>query len=258
METIVSPCRYAVSSRSIAAHARIRLVWQLNSLNRIRVLRIALLLSVALGLVMIPGRVALDPQLLGLPGGLQTTIAAAVTLVVAALVVFCATSARGEANQEVIWDAAVFGVLSGVLEAIHITVENFGNLAAAAERISTGLFMLGLFLIWGVAGYRATRRISALEAGACGGAWAAIVGMLFTVTYGFSQLFWALPRLEQRSMLSPDFLRSGWTDLHSFTIIDVFEAGVKVLIIGPIVGAIVGGLGGVIALAVGWIRRRGD
>ena len=83
-----------------------------------------------------------------------------------------------------------------------------------------------------------------------------MVGMLFAITYGFSQLFWALPRLEQRNTLSPDFLRSGWTDLHAFTIVNVFEAGVKVLIIGPIVGALVGGLGGILALTVGSIRRR--
>ena len=63
------------------------------------------------------------------------------------------------------------------------------------------------------------------------------------MTYGFSELFWGLPRLEERNIGSPDFLRSGWTDLHSFTIADVFEAGFKILLIGPIAGAVLGGLG---------------
>jgi uncharacterized membrane protein len=38
-----------------------------------------------------------------------------------------------------------------------------------------------------------------------------------------------------------------WSDLRAFTIADSFEAVVKVLIIGPVVGAILGGIGGLIA-----------
>lgn len=52
------------------------------------------------------------------------------------------------------------------------------------------------------------------------------------VTYGFSQLYWALPRLEHKNIGSPDLIRSGWTDLRAFTIADLFEAGFKVLLLG--------------------------
>ena len=175
-------------------------------------------------------------------------------LIVAGFVVLAATAVRDEANQKILWNAAVAGLLSGVLEAVHITVENFVSLAPR-ESISTGVFMLGLFLIWGVAGYRAPGACRAWDR-AVGRRWAAMVGILFAITYGFSQLFWALPRLEQRNTLSSRLPAAGWTDLHAFTIVDVFEAGVKVLIVGPILGAIIGGLGGVIALAVESIRRR--
>ncbi len=58
-----------------------------DSVHRVRVLRTVLLVGVSLGLVMIAGRVALDPQVLGMPWGLQTTIAAAVMLVGTAFVV---------------------------------------------------------------------------------------------------------------------------------------------------------------------------
>ncbi len=68
--------------------------------------------------------------------------------------------------------------------------------------MSTGLFMLGLFLIWGIAGYRATRRLRAMGAGSWAGSWAAMVGMLFAITYGFSQLFWALPHSWSRGTRS--------------------------------------------------------
>jgi hypothetical protein len=77
-----------------------------------------------------------------------------------------------------------------------------------------------------------------------------MVGMFMAMTYGFSQSFWDLPRLKQRNIGSPDFLRSGWTDLHTFTIADVFEAGFKILLLGPILGAVLGGLGAITARTV--------
>jgi hypothetical protein len=83
-----------------------------------------------------------------------------------------------------------------------------------------------------------------------------MAGMLVAMTYGFSQLFWGLPRLERRNVGSPDFLRSGWTDLHTFTIADIFQAGFKILLIGPVAGAILGGLGAIIARTILAIRGR--
>jgi hypothetical protein len=76
------------------------------------------------------------------------------------------------------------------------------------------------------------------------------------LTYGFSQLFWCLPRLEQRNVGSPDFLRSGWTDLHMFTIADVFGAGFKILLVGPVLGAVLGALGAIVARTIFSIRSR--
>ena len=74
-----------------------------------------------------------------------------------------------------------------------------------------------------------------------------MVGMLMATTYGLSQLCWCLPRLDQRNVGSPDFLRSGWTDLLGFTIAVFFEAGFKVLLIGPVAGAVLSRLGAIIS-----------
>jgi len=38
--------------------------------------------------------------------------------------------------------------------------------------------------------------------------------------------------------------------LHTFTIADVFEAGFKILLIGPAAGAILGGFGAIIARTI--------
>ena len=124
------------------------------------------------------------------------------------------------------------GLACGTLEVVHITLENFGHLSPRAESISTGAFLLGLLLLWGIAGYRVTRSTRDMGAGVLAGSWSAMVGMLLATAYGFSQLFWGLPGLEHRNIGSPDLLRSGWTDLHVFTIADVFESGLKILLVG--------------------------
>ncbi len=53
------------------------------------------------------------------------------------------------------------------------------------------------------------------------------------VIFGFSELFWALPRLERRNVGSPDLMRSGWTDLRAFTIADLSERPSRFFSSGP-------------------------
>jgi hypothetical protein len=220
-------------------------------------LRTTLLLVIAFNLVMVGIRVFLDPQLLGMPGGLQSALEPAALLTLAALIVTWATRGDSRVAQAIVREGTAVGLVSGTLEVVHITLENYGHFNARVESISTGGFMLGLLLLWCIAGYRVTRSTADLGAGPLAGSWSALVGMLMAMTYGFSQLFWGLTRLERRNVGSPDFLRSGWTDLHTFTIADVFEAGFKVLLIGPVAGAVLGGLGALIArtvLAIGGRR----
>ena len=226
------------------------------NLVRPRFLRLALLLSIALSLAMIVARTTLDSRLLGLPGGLRAVLEPACLLIVDALVVIWATRPGDQVGQAVIREGTALGLIAGVLEIVHITVENYGHLDPRAESASTGAFLLGLLLLWAAAGYRVALGTSRIGAAMLAGSWCATVGMLLTVNYGFSQLFWDLPALERKNVLSPDFLRSGWTDLHAFTIADIFEAGFKVLLVGPVAGSILGALGGVAARLVVAITRR--
>jgi hypothetical protein len=219
-------------------------------LGSISALRTALLLVIASGLAMVGVRVALDRQLLGMPGGFQSAFEPAALLIVDAPVVIWVARKAGPIAQAILREGTAFGLAGGLLEVVHIVVENYGRLGVRAESAATGGFLAGLLLLWGFAGYRATRETSAVAAGPLAGSWSGLVGMLMAMTFGFSQLFWDLPRLEQRNVGSPDFARSGWTDLHTFTIADVFESGFKVLLIGPVAGAILGGLGALLARSI--------
>jgi hypothetical protein len=219
-------------------------------------LRTILLMVVAFNLLMIGIRIVLDPQILGMTGGRQSALEPAALLTLYALVVTWATRGDSRPTQAIVREGTAVGLVSGTLEVLHITLENYGHFNARVESVSTGGFLLALLLLWCVVGYRVTRSTAVNTAGLLAGAWSALVGMLMAMTYGFSQLFWDLPRLEQRNVGSPDFLRSGWTDLRAFTIADIFEAGFKILLIGPVAGAVVGGLGGVIART--FLAIRGD
>lgn len=74
-----------------------------------------------------------------------------------AVLIWWATGPRGSLRQVVISKGALFGLISGGIEAIHIVVENFARFSGRTETISTGIFMLTMFLLWGAAGFHVTR-----------------------------------------------------------------------------------------------------
>jgi hypothetical protein len=136
--------------------------------------------------------------------------------------------------------ATFFGVIAALLEIIHISIEDFGHLSARAETVSTGMFMGCLFLLLGVSGFIITLNKKTIVEGMLGASWSAVVCMLIVMTYGLSQLFWSFRVIEMHDLGDPDFIRSGWKDMHAFVIADIFEACFKILLIGPIVGLIFG------------------
>ncbi len=143
--------------------------------------------------------------------------------------------------------ATFFGIIAALLEIIHISIENFGHLSAHVETISTGIFMIGLLLLFAVSGYLITLNKRNVFSGMLGASWSAVVCMLIVITYGLSQLFWSFSALEAHDIGDPDFIRSGWKDMHAFVIADIFEACFKILLMGLIVGIIFGLFGAVIA-----------
>lgn len=206
-----------------------------------------LLLSIGLSLAMVAAQMVLHPEVLGMAGGPAAVLQPVVLLLLCVPLVIWATAGSSPTRQAALQTGTTVGLACGILEIVHIAVEGFGGLEAHAETVATGVFTLGLLLFWGSAGFFAVRHRGACGRGWLAGGWSGVVGMLMVVTCGFSQLYWALPRLEHKNIGSPDLIRSGWTDLRAFTIADLFEAGFKVLLLGPVVGAALGGIGGLVA-----------
>ena len=212
----------------------------------LRTLRLALLLDIAVILLFMVIRVCGYRPLLAIPGALRYIVQPALLLFAYALIVSRATTVRDTTVQTALEIGTAFGLLSGMISIAHIVQENYLQLDGRSTALATWAFILAMFLPWGVAGYRAVRNTSAIGPGVLAGSWSALVCMLITVTFGFGQLLWSLSHLEQRDGSSPDFIRSGWTDLRAFAIVDIFDAGFWHLLIGPVAGAVLGGLGGAI------------
>src|SRR5262249_4855313 len=94
------------------------------------ILRSTPILPIASGLVMVGIRVVLDPQLLGMPGGLQSAFEPAVMLIVYALVVTWATSEESRVARAILREGTAGGLVGGLLEVVHIALENHGRLGA--------------------------------------------------------------------------------------------------------------------------------
>lgn len=216
----------------------------------IQIARQFLLLSGVVSLAMVAAQVSRYPALLGMAGGPASVLEPTVLLLLYVPLVIWATGDLGGKYQAALHVGTAVGLACGVLEVVHIAVEGFADLEPGAETISTAVFTSGLLLLWGSAGFLAVRHRRAVSAGCLAGGWSGAVGMLMVVTYGFSQLYWALPRLEAKNVGSLDLIRTGWTDLRAFTVADLFEAGFKVLLLGPILGAALGGIGGLVARVV--------
>ena len=138
------------------------------------------------------------------------------------------------------------GMLAGSLWVVDLTDETF---APATGMLLSAPLLVGGFVLWGLAGFLAARGSASLWPGLAAGIWAAMVTALLTVTLGFLLGLLAEPQLQQLLVTDPDYLRSGWSDLHAFTIANTLDAAAShlggALLLGTglgAVGAVVGGL----------------
>ena len=208
-------------------------------------LRSVLLVVIAINIVMTIIATFMYPPLLSMPHFYSYILELGVMLLLYIAIVIWAT--RPSIDLTTLRIATFFGVIAGFLEIVHISIEDFGHLNANSETIFTGIFMGGLFLLFAASGYRIAISIRNVVSGMLGASWSSVVCMLIVMTYGLSQLFWSFGAIEKHDIGDPDFIRSGWTDMHAFVIADIFEACFKILFLGPIVGIIFGLIGAGIA-----------
>ncbi len=209
--------------------------------------RTALLVGIATSLTMMTVKVLLYRPFLTMPGGLRFVIEPAVLLAIYGLLIVWATRSYGPLRHVAVQIGTLLGLIAGGLQVVHISLENVIDFGAGVSGKTTLLLMLCVFALWGIAGYRSALATGSFGVGALTGFWSAIVSMLITVMFGFAvELYLAMPRPHVVATWE-EFKRSGWTDVHAFTIANTLDSAFSHLVIGPLIGLLTGALAGVIA-----------
>jgi hypothetical protein len=109
--------------------------------------------------------------------------------------------------------------------------------------VTSGVAMLGLFLLFAVAGFLGSRRIGTIWYGLATAIWTAMVAIVMVVTFGFLLINTSLPMLAHDEIGDPDYQHSGWTDLRAFAIANTVDAGFMHLLEAPVIAIILGAAG---------------
>lgn len=221
-------------------------------------LRWIFLAALAFDLALIAVRVALYTPLLTQPGGTIYVLEPVVLLVAYAAISWWLTAHPTEKRSIALSVGFTFGMISGALWLINLTIENFTNLSGRIGILATAPFLLGGFALWGVAAFRAAPPTRSIPHGLLAAVWSAMICVLMTVTFGFLLTYTSLPLLERGLSADPDFLRSRWHDLHAFAIANSFDAAFSHLLGALIVSVIVGSLGALAATLLSRMRKARD
>jgi putative transposase len=167
-------------------------------------IRGALLTLIGLDIALIALNVALYPTFLAQPNALAYLLEPLVSLAVYAVLAFLTTRWSGP-QGDVAWHVGIlFGLLTGCLWLINLTLETFMSLSGVASILATAPFLLGGFLLWGVAGMVAAWRASSFRSGVLAAIWSAMMCALLTVACGWTLPLIALSHLRQQLVNDPD------------------------------------------------------
>jgi len=142
--------------------------------------------------------------------------------------------------------AGLTGLVLGTVEAVNISVETFAGLSGALGLVPTAPLVLGPFLVWSVLSGWSARVSGSSRVGVLAALWCAMVTMVVGVTFGFLLALIVPGRLAALLLDSPEFQRSGWSDVHAFVLANTFDNGFTHLLGGLVVASLVGVVGAVV------------
>jgi hypothetical protein len=213
--------------------------------------RYALLALICVNVALVALNVALYPAFFAQAGALIYLLEPFPLLFTYALIALFTTRRNDPQPSMALRAGLLFGLFTGCLWLLNLTLETFTDLSGGVSILATAPFLLGGFLLWGIAGAVAAWRTGSISSGLLAAVWSAMICVLLTIAYGWALPLVALPRLQQQLANDPDFLRSHWTDLHAFVLANSFDAGFSHLLGALIVGLTLGAIGAVVAV---WLK----
>jgi hypothetical protein len=220
-----------------------------------RVLRWVIAMLVVLLLALIGFGLLRYPLIVSRGGGEMVGLPVVLLAVYGAAAV-AATWQPSPARLLALRDSAVFGAIIGLIFVADISVENFVDLGGSAGSAATLGFMLLLFVMFAVAGWRAVFDTGQAPLGIFASVGSAMIGVLIALLYGFAINTLFAQRLGQNLQGSAEYLRSGLPDLATFTFYNTLDSAGSHLLEAPIIAAVLGTLASVLAYAVA--RRRAN
>jgi hypothetical protein len=145
-------------------------------------------------------------------------------LVVYAVAIVLVARAHGQSWDAVLKTAIPFGFLTGIFEVLNIGIENGIPFRAAGPGVAIG-FMIVVFTLWGVAGFRAARSLGSVGAGLLAAVSSGCICMIIAVATGFAVQFFLAPPDPAGVSTWAEFKRSGWTDPRAFGLANTLESG---------------------------------
>ena len=201
-----------------------------------------LVVMIAASIGMAVAAVERSPGWVSHPGAATILREVWLTLVIYAGLIVMVVAHCGEEWDEEMRNAALFGGISGAVEAANVVLENLipGVMSKPAVSIAVMLLVFGL---WGLAGAQTAKDLHHFRPGVTAAVMSAGVCMVIAVTVGFAlELFIAPPRPDIISAW-PEFQRSGWMDAAAFGIANTLYSGFTHLWMGPVIALVVGSLG---------------
>jgi len=215
-------------------------------------LRAVFLVAVACDFALIFLRVLLYTPFLRQHNALVYILEPVILLIIYAGVAFATTINASAKRHAALRIGATVGLITGAMWIINLALETFSHLSGIPI---TAPFLLGAFVLWGVAGFLATRQTGSFGLGIMAAIWAAMLCILLAITFGFVLTYTSLPTLARQMVADPDFLRSQWNDLRAFAIANSFDSAFSHLLGALIVSAVFGAIGSATAALTSRLRH---
>jgi hypothetical protein len=139
--------------------------------------------------LLLGARVALYPDLLQQPGALVYLLGPLALLVCYGVLVVLLTRSKQSEERQALAVGTVVGLLSALLWLINLTLEVFTTAGDTWGILASAPFLLGGFLLWGVAELVGAWQTKRLLLGIVAAIWSAMICALLTVMYGWVLLF---------------------------------------------------------------------
>lgn len=215
-------------------------------------LQYLMLVGIVFDLALIGLSLLLNPSLLE-STNIVTSLGPVVLLLLYAGLTVVFSRGANQNRLRILRQATFFGLFVALVFLIDIIIEDFVDAPSGVSLYSTIGFMLVIFTLFGTTGFFATKQSGKFSLGVLASVWCAMLSIVVLVFFGFVVNFFFRERFE--FIFASDFARSGMTNPRAFTFYNTLDAAFSHLLEAPILAAIFGSLGSLIALGYNQIVK---